>query len=240
MANVDFCITTAVVEPNDNKIFGTADTAVDFAQTFGNNNVSLNRALSALQRGPVRFYRDNVIVCDGDAVDYLFFVVSGVVRSCKVFDGGARSIVAFNLPGDLFGLTDLQRSLSLEAATDTSVLFLKRKALLSLASREIRVSSFLLSATSNELERAQEHIMLMNKLAKCRVAKFLQDLWVRLGQPKYLDVPTSYQDIADYLGLTIETFSRVLTDLERSGLISRVAGRKLLLRNHFAVGRLMN
>jgi CRP/FNR family nitrogen fixation transcriptional regulator len=68
----------------------------------------------------------------------------------------------------------------------------------------------------------------------------LHGIMVRLGQPKYLDVPMSYQDIADYLGLTIETLSRSITDLERSGLVSRVSGRKLLLQNRFALGRTMN
>ena len=61
MANIDFD-TTPVVEPNKTKIFGTVDTSVDFAKTFG-EEVTLKRALSALQRGPARFYRDNVIVC---------------------------------------------------------------------------------------------------------------------------------------------------------------------------------
>jgi CRP-like cAMP-binding protein len=142
MANIDFD-TKPVVEPNDSKIFGTVDTAVDFTETLG-KDLSLKRALCTLQRGPVRFYRDNVIVCDEneDAADYVFFVVSGVVRSCKSFENGNRNVVAFYIPGDLFGWTDLKRSLSLEAATDTAVLFLKRSALLSLASRESRVASF--------------------------------------------------------------------------------------------------
>jgi cAMP-binding proteins - catabolite gene activator and regulatory subunit of cAMP-dependent protein kinases len=90
------------------------------------------------------------------------------------------------------------------------------------------------------LERAHDHIILNSKTAKCRTATFFTELWVRLGQPKYLDVPMSHQDIADYLGLTIETLSRSITDLERSGLISRVSGRKLLLQNRFALGRMMN
>jgi Crp-like helix-turn-helix domain len=104
----------------------------------------------------------------------------------------------------------------------------------------VAVARYLLSATTNQLERAQEHIILKSKTAKCRTATFFTELWVRLGQPKYLDVPMSYQDIADYLGLTIETISRSITDLERSGLISRVSGRKLLLQNRFALGRMMN
>jgi CRP/FNR family nitrogen fixation transcriptional regulator len=83
----------------------------------------------------MRFYRDSVIACEGDDAVNIFFVVSGVVRSCKIFQHGARNIVAFYLPGDLFGWTDLQHSLSIEAATDTEVLFLKRNVLLSIASR---------------------------------------------------------------------------------------------------------
>ena len=73
MANIDFD-TTPVVEPSETKIFSTVETSVDFAKTFG-EDVTLKRALSALQRGPGRFYRDNVIACDGDAADYMFFVV---------------------------------------------------------------------------------------------------------------------------------------------------------------------
>jgi CRP/FNR family transcriptional regulator, nitrogen fixation regulation protein len=238
MANLDF-YATPFVEFNDTKIFGTADTSAEFAKMFGDNE-SLQRTLSALQPGPVRFYRDNVIALDGDVPDYLMFVVNGVVRSCKICQSGTRSVVAFYLPGDFFGWVDPKLSLTIEAATDTEVLFIKRNGLRSLATRDARVANILLRATTNELARAQEHVLLMSKSAKCRTATFLTDLWVRLGKAKYLDVPMSYQDIADYLGLNIETFSRNITDLERSELITRVAGRRLLLLNRFALGSMMN
>jgi CRP/FNR family nitrogen fixation transcriptional regulator len=239
LANLDF-YTTPFVEFNYTKIFGTADTAAHFAEVFG-DDASLQRTLSALQRGPVRFYRDNVIALDEDVADYLLFVISGVVRSCKICKSGTRSVVSFYLPGDLFGWTEPKLSLSIEAATDTEVLFIKRRGLLSLASRDVRVANVLLTATTNELARAQEHVLLMNKSAKCRAATFLTDLWVRLGKAQYLDVPMSHQDIADYLGVTIETLSRSITDLERSGLISRVSSlRRLLLQNHFGLRRVMN
>jgi CRP/FNR family nitrogen fixation transcriptional regulator len=98
----------------------------------------------------------------------------------------------------------------------------------------------LLRATTNELARAQD-VLLMSKSAKFRTATFLTDLWVRLGKAQYLDVPMSHQDIADYLGLTIETLSRSITDLERSGLISRVPSqRRLLLQNHSGLRRVMH
>jgi CRP/FNR family transcriptional regulator, nitrogen fixation regulation protein len=220
-----------------NKVFGTVDAAVDFLEAIDANE-ALKGKLSALQRGPFRFYRNNFIA--GEEDDYIFFVVSGVIRSCKIYEGGARGIVAFYLPGDLFGWSDLTSSLSVEAATDAVVLFIKRSGFASLASEEIRVANFLLGATAKKLARAQEHGLLLHRSAKCRVAKFLIDLWKRLGEAKYLDVPMSYQDIADHLGLTIETVSRAITDLERSGLITRVSSRRLLLQNRFALGRMMH
>jgi len=236
MANLDFC-TAPFAESNDTKIFGTADTAAHFAKVF-DGNATLQRTLSALQRGPVRFYQDSVIALNEDVADYLMFVVRGVVRSCKVCKSGNRSIVSFYLPGDFVGWVDAKLSLSIEAATDTELLFIKRKGLVSLASQNVRLANVLLTATTNELARAQEHVLLMSKSAKCRAATFLSDLWVRLGKAQYLDVPMSHQDIADYLGFTIETLSRTITDLERSGLIARVpSARRLLLQNHFGLRR---
>jgi CRP/FNR family nitrogen fixation transcriptional regulator len=235
MANLDFC-TAPFAESNDTKIFGTADTAAHFAKVF-DGNATLQRTLSALQRGPVRFYQDSVIALNEDVADYLMFVVRGVVRSCKVCKSGNRSIVSFYLPGDFVGWVDAKLSLSIEAATDTELLFIKRKGLVSLASQNVRLANVLLTATTNELARSQEHVLLMSKSAKCRAATFLSDLWVRLGKAQYLDVPMSHQDIADYLGLTIETLSRSITDLERAGLIARVPARRLILQNHFGLRR---
>jgi CRP/FNR family transcriptional regulator, nitrogen fixation regulation protein len=238
MTNLDLD-KTPLVAPKPTKIFGTVDAPVDLAEAFGGGK-TMERALSAFPRIPMRFYRENLIACEGDDAENIFFVVSGVVRSCKIFKHGVRNIVAFYLPGDLFGWTDLKHSLSIEAATDTEVLFLKRNALLSIASRENRVASFLLTATTNELGRAQDHILLMSKSAKCRLATFLTDLWVRLGKAEYLDVPMSYQDMADHLGLTIETVSRTISAMERLGMITRVSTRKLLLQNRLALGHMMN
>jgi CRP-like cAMP-binding protein len=191
----------------------------------------VHRTIVALRRGPIRYHRDQVIVCEGDAADYIFLVVDGIVRSCRTFQNGARSIAGFYLPGELFGWTDLKHSLSAEAATNAMVLYLKRSALVSAAARDSRIAGFLLAATTNELRRAQEHALLISRSAKCRVATFLLDLSKRLGTTKYLDLPMSHQDIADHLGLTIETVSRTITDMERAGLIARISPRTLVLLN---------
>jgi CRP/FNR family nitrogen fixation transcriptional regulator len=206
-----------------------------------NDRQLVNRALCALRRGPVRYHRNNVIVCEGDPTDYMFLVVSGTVRTCRTYETGTRSIIAFYLPGDLLGWTNAAKhSLSVEAATDAIILFLKRSVLLSVASRERGFANTLLAATTNELLRTQEHAMMISRSAQCRVAKFLTDLWMRLGKTACLDMPMSHQDIADHLGLTIETVSRVITNLERAGLVRRVSPQKLILQNQLALKHMLN
>jgi CRP/FNR family transcriptional regulator, nitrogen fixation regulation protein len=210
------------------------------ALTVADDQQLLNRAICALQRGPVRYHRNNVVVCEGDPADYMFLVVSGTVRTCRTYQTGNRSIIAFYLPGDLLGWTNsAKHSLSVEAATDAIVVFFKRRALLSIASRESRIASSLLAATTNELRRTQEHALLISKSAGCRVATFLTDLWTRLGKTKQIDLPMSHQDIADHLGLTIETVSRVITNMERSGLVRRVSHQKLILQNRLALEQMV-
>ena len=160
MTNVDpseFCAR------NRKQVFGTADALLHFE--FGTHE-ALKRALSAFQRGPI--YHNNVIACEAGAADFVFFVVSGVVRSCKAYENGGRSISAFYLPGNLFGFTDLKYChLSVEAATDAMVLFIKRVPLLSIALRERRVASFLLAITTNELRRAHAVLMSIHPVSQC-------------------------------------------------------------------------
>jgi CRP/FNR family transcriptional regulator, nitrogen fixation regulation protein len=232
MANVDFSRTAIVLPKPDHGI--EIEALVD--------DEAVRRAIAALRCAPIRFFRDNIIACEGDSADYLFLLVSGAVRACKTFQNGTRNIVAFYLPGDLLGWSDHKHySLSIEAVVDTMVVFLKRTTLLSVASRDNRVSKFLLEAAVRDIQGLQDHALLLSRSAKSRVATFLTDYWARLGKPSCLSFSMTYQDIADHLGLTIETLSRTITDLERSGLISRLPPRySLVLRNPSLLARLIN
>ena len=199
------------------------------------------RAVLAVRRGPIRYRRNSTIVCEGDSADYVFMVVDGTVRRCKNFQDGTRAIVAFHGPGELFGWTDeLKYSLSTEAATDALILFFKRSALLSVAAREHRVASLLLTSTTSELRCIQEHSLRINQSAKCRVAGFLLDLSAKLDETEALDLPMSHQDIADHLGLSIETVSRTITELERACLIERASAKTIILRNRTALAHLLS
>jgi len=200
-----------------------------------------NRALLSVRRGPIRYRRNSTIVCEGDPADYVFMVVDGVVRRCKTFQNGTRAIVAFHTPGELFGWTDeLTHSLSTEAATDTLLLFFKRNVLLSTAARENKVANFLLTSVTSELRCIQAHSLRINQSAKCRVAGFLLDLSARTGETADVDLPMSHQDVADHLGLSIETVSRTITELERACLIERASARTINLTNRAALARLLN
>jgi CRP/FNR family nitrogen fixation transcriptional regulator len=207
----------------------------------GCDQQTVKNSILALRRGPIRYNRDATIACEGDPTEYIFLVVSGVVRSCRTYQDGNRRIVAFHFPGELFGWSgDLIHPLSAEAATDTLVLFLKRSTLLATAIRDSRIASYLLAATTNELSRVQEHSLLLSRFAKCRVATFLIDLSMRMANPKYLYLPMSHLDIADHLGLKIETVSRTITELVKSGSIARASYRTLFLRDRASLVRIMN
>jgi CRP/FNR family nitrogen fixation transcriptional regulator len=238
MAHVDFSKPSGLA-PRYDQIPEALKVPKDCSGAFADAQ-RVKRALSALQRGPIRFRRNNVIACEGDAADYIFIVVSGVVRSCKTFQNGTRGVVAFYLPGDLFGWSDQNYTLSVEAATNATVLFLKRSALVAVASRESRVANSLLDLATIELRRAQEHGLLMSRSAKCRVATFLTELSKRLGKTGSIHLSMSHQDIADHLGLTIETLSRTITELERSGLIARMPPRSLMVRKQYSLSHLVD
>ena len=196
-------------------------------------------SILAFRRGPIRHRHNAMIACEGDPTDYMYVVVSGVVRSCRAHRDGTRGIVAFHLPGELFGWSgELVHSLSLEAATDTLVFFFKRSALLAAAIRDGKIATYLLAATTNELRRVQDHSLLLSRRAECRVAAFLIDLSMRLGTTSYLDLPMSHRDIADHLGLTIRTLSRTITRLEKSGSIARSSCQTLIIRNCAALAQI--
>jgi CRP/FNR family transcriptional regulator, nitrogen fixation regulation protein len=200
------------------------------------------RAILALRRGPIRYGRDETIVIEGEPSEYILLVVGGVVRTFRSFQDGTRSIVAFHLPGELVGLTNHPtHSLTTEAAADAMILFFKRSSLLSIAEQESHIANFLLTATLNELRRAQDHSLLVNRGSDCRFASFLIDLSMRMGTRKYVKLPMSYGDVADHLGLTIETISRVITRMQTSGVIARgPSPRSLVLKDRKALARTTN
>jgi CRP/FNR family nitrogen fixation transcriptional regulator len=193
----------------------------------------------ALMGAPMCFHRNAEIYGESEPADYLYKVVSGTVRTYKVLSDGRRQIGAFYLPGDIFGLeTGNEHTYSAEAITESKVLVVKRSALVALAERDNDVARQLWTLTGDELRRVQDHILLLIKTAHERVAGFLLEMAERNSTGNSVELPMSRQDIADYLGLTIETVSRTLTSLENAATIEVPTSRRIVLRNRSALTRL--
>jgi CRP/FNR family nitrogen fixation transcriptional regulator len=188
---------------------------------------------------PMSFARNSEIYGESEAADYLYKVVSGAVRTYKVLADGRRQVGSFHLPGDVFGLeAGDEHTLSAEAIADTRLLVIKRSAVVALAERDKNVSRELWTLTSRELQRLQDHILLLVKTAQERVAAFLLEMARRLPAGNAVELPMSRQDIADYLGLTIETVSRTFTQLENAATIEVPTSRRIVLRNRPALNKL--
>jgi CRP/FNR family nitrogen fixation transcriptional regulator len=188
---------------------------------------------------PMPFARNAEIYGENEPAEYLYKVISGAVRTYKVLNDGRRQIGSFYLPGDIFGLEVGDcHGFSAEAVADTKLLVIKRSTLVTLAGRDSEVARQLWTMAARELQRAQDHIMLLIKTAQERVAGFLLEMAERSAGASEVELPMSRQDIADYLGLTIETVSRTLTQLENSGAIAVPTSRRIVLRSRGALNRL--
>ena len=185
------------------------------------------------------FPRNAEIYGESEPADYLYKIVSGTVRTYTVLVDGRRQIGAFYLSGDMFGLeTGNEHAFSAEAITDCKIIVIKRSAVLALAARDNEVARQMWDLTARELHRVQEHSLVLIKSAEERVAGFLLEMAERGAGGGAVELSMSRQDIADYLGLTIETISRMLKHLEDAAAIEVAKRRRILLRNRSTLRRL--
>jgi CRP/FNR family transcriptional regulator, nitrogen fixation regulation protein len=185
------------------------------------------------------FGRNAEIYGENEPAEYLYKVVSGTVRTYKVLLDGRRQIGAFYLPGDMFGFeTADEHTFSAEAITDCKIIVIRRSAVIGLATRDNDVARQMWTLTARELERVQGRSLLLIKSAQERVAGFLLEMADRAPCGGAVELPMSRQDIADYLGLTIETVSRTFTHLEKAATIEVPKSRRIVLRNRSALSRL--
>jgi CRP/FNR family transcriptional regulator, nitrogen fixation regulation protein len=200
---------------------------------------SLPEGPLGLMGAPMRFARNAEVYGEDEPAEYLYQVISGAVRTYRLLDDGRRQISAFYLPGDIFGVEAGEVHLSsAEAIVESRVLVVKRNSVLARAEHEKDLSKQLWTLTVRELQRVQQHSLVLIKNAEERVAGFLLEMAGRSSGSTAIDLPMSRQDIADYLGLTIETVSRTLTALVQSNVIALETSRRILFRNKSALSRL--
>ncbi|RFB01436.1 hypothetical protein DX908_14180 [Parvularcula marina] len=166
------------------------------------------------------------LIKEGEGSEFLFVVVSGSFRMVRMLEDGRRQIVGFAFPGDYIGMGEaVENDYSVEALEPSLVCRFSQKYLDEMAGRHVGIKDRLIAKGRTELHKAQDHIVILGKHnAEERVMTFLHMLRKQLGGDEiYLSM--SRQDIADYLGLRLETLSRTLTKLKKSGDIAKLEGR---------------
>lgn len=194
-----------------------------------------------VRRSRQLFARDGQIFVEGDSAELFYRVASGIVRTYRLLSDGRRQIDAFHLAGDTFGLEASDRHCCSAAAIgEVTVEVLRRSELRAMAG-DAGFASELMTAMMHRLEQAQGHMVLLGcKNAREKVASFLLGIAARTpSTSNHVELPMMRCDIADHLGLTIETVSRVIAELARNGVIGRSGGsRTFALRDFPALQRL--
>jgi CRP-like cAMP-binding protein len=185
------------------------------------------------------FSKDAQIYGEGEPADYFYKLISGAVRTYKSLTGGRRQIDAFYRPGDVFGLAHgSEHTLSADAVTDVRVRLVRQRTVEALAQHDCELALQFWTLTREELRRSQGHLDLLAKTADERVASFLLEMAARARSEDEVQLSMSRQDIADHLGLTIETVSRTFSRMESTATIALPSSRNIVLRDRARLNRL--
>ena len=219
-----------LTEPLNTSISSTKAAPVPFAKPDQFYALTGHAGLVASE---FSYHKDEEVYGEDEPAEYVYQVVSGSVRSYKLLSDGRRQIGAFYLPGDVFGLEPgPTHRLTAEAVTDTTVRLVKRRNLEQAAGITVQVARSLWAMTAGELRHAEDHMLLLGrKNAMERVASFLLEMDRRLAGTGMVALPMCRRDIGDYLGLTLETVSRALSQLHGDGVLGFSGARQIVLRN---------
>ncbi len=183
--------------------------------------------------------RNEEIFVEGETAKYCYCVIRGCVRTVKLLEDGRRQVGEFMLPGDLFAVESLDAyDFAAEAVTDVKLRRYPRAALEAAADRDRCLARRLRERSADRLRSARDRmVMLGRRTAAERIAGFLLEMADRrnMDASGLLDLPMNRTDMADHLGLTIETVCRGLTDLRRHGTIA-IDRARIAIRDPRALG----
>jgi CRP/FNR family nitrogen fixation transcriptional regulator len=184
----------------------------------------------ALPGVSMNFDANEEIFGEDRTADFVYAVVSGAVRTTRLLSDGRRQIAGFHLPGDVFGFErGRRRRFSAAAITPSEIAVVRRSAVEFAAERDGEAARQLWALACRELEILQEHVLLLgHRNAADRVEGFLRQLAQRRSSA-IVDLPMSRSDIGDYLGLTLETVSRTLSQFARVKIIAMPSARRVVL-----------
>lgn len=177
---------------------------------------------------------------EGDIANNIYEITSGVFRLSRVLDDGRRQVIAFGLPGDIIGFPNGTVHHSDCEAIQAGAVISHRRHTLDTLKGDDATHQRLLHAALREISAMQDHLMMLGrKSAMEKVASFLVTLSDRIGTGRdgltRCALPMSRADIADFLGLTIETVSRTLTRLRKAGVIALDRAQTVLIKDKDAL-----
>ena len=168
--------------------------------------------------------RGRVIYSEGETADYCYKLVSGSVRTVKLLSDGRRQVCEFLMPGELLGFgSQSEYYFTAEAVTDAMLVRYSRKSVDALIEEDSAVAQQVRRLASHDLQGAYERMVLMcHKSAQQRVAWFLLNMAERSGtsDDDFVLLTMTRTDVADYLGMALETVSRAIGHLKRKGIIA--------------------
>jgi CRP/FNR family transcriptional regulator len=169
--------------------------------------------------------RGDVLFRQGEAAHRVFTITEGMLKSYRIFADGRRQVVGFHLPGEFIGMAvDEVHAASVEALQECRVCAFPLRRFENFVDEHAPMERELYIAAARDLAEARKHVvMLGRKTAVERVASFFLALSKRSRDPQVLDLPMDRTDIADFLGLTKETVSRILAELKSRRLIRLLA-----------------
>jgi CRP/FNR family transcriptional regulator len=173
----------------------------------------------------VYFHAEKTIFSEGEPADTVFGLSQGVVRHYKLLPDGRRQVLAFALPGDFLGMPLADRhNFSADAIGEVSLCRFSRDDLAKFIQSSPNIMRLIIEFATRELDMAQDQLQLLgNGSAQERVAIFLVSWRNRLARlsafSETVPLPMRRQDIADFLGLKLETVSRTLAKLEQKNAI---------------------
>lgn len=181
------------------------------------------------------------IYAQDEEADMIYRVLRGSARTTRLLSDGRRQIGDFYFEGDLLGLEGgASHRFSAEALSACEIQVIRKSSLKLYGEEGAAIERMIWAETARELHRTQDHLMLLGRKSACeKVASFLLDMASRF-RGEVAELPMGRQDMADYLGLTIETVSRMVTQLQADGLVRFLGCRRFEVRNAAGLAMLVD
>jgi CRP/FNR family transcriptional regulator len=195
----------------------------------------------------IKYYRSfqagQTVIWSGDRMDFVASVVTGIATLTQTMEDGRRQMVGLLLPSDFVGRPGRSTAAyDVTATTDLVMCCFRKKPFEEMMGETPHVAQRLLEMTLDELDAAREWMLLLGrKTAREKIASLLaiiarRDATLKLKTARgamHFELPLTREEMADYLGLTLETVSRQMSALKKDSVIDLEGKRRVLIPDFY-------